>query len=47
MGRFTIIIEDEELDLAFRVETVKRRLRLNKAFEQAMRLWLNARVKKV
>jgi hypothetical protein len=40
MGRFTIIIEDEDLDLSFRVEAVRRRLRLNKAFAEAMRLWL-------
>ena len=39
MGRFTIIIDDE-LDTEFRIAAVKKRLRLNKAFEQAMKLWL-------
>ncbi|MDH5687703.1 MAG: hypothetical protein OEZ48_07565 [Candidatus Bathyarchaeota archaeon] len=39
MGRFTIIVDDE-LDTKFRIEAVKRRIRLNKAFEEAMKLWL-------
>ncbi len=39
MGRFTIIVDDE-LDTEFRIAAVKRRIRLNKAFEESMRLWL-------
>ena len=39
MGRFTIIVNDE-LDTEFRIGAVKRRIRLNRAFEEAMRLWL-------
>jgi hypothetical protein len=40
MGRFTIIIDDEELDTEFRIAAIKKRIRLNKAFAQAMRLWI-------
>jgi hypothetical protein len=40
MGRFTIIIDDEELDTEFRIAAIKKRLRLNKAFAQAMKLWI-------
>jgi hypothetical protein len=43
MGRFTVIVSDE-LDELFRIAAVKRRIRLNKAFEEAMQLWLNQRV---
>jgi hypothetical protein len=39
MGRFTIVVDDE-LDIEFRIAAVKHRTRLNKAFEEAMRLWL-------
>jgi hypothetical protein len=39
MGRFTVIVDDE-LDTKFRIEAVKKRVRLNRAFEEAMRLWL-------
>ena len=39
MGRFSIIIDDE-LDMEFRIAAVKRRIRLNKAFKEAMKLWL-------
>jgi hypothetical protein len=39
MGRFTVIIDDE-LDMEFRLKAVKLRRRLNKAFEEAMKLWL-------
>ena len=44
MGRYTIIVDDE-LDIKFRIEAVKRRLRLNKAFEEAMKLWLEKHAK--
>jgi hypothetical protein len=40
MGRFTIIVDDE-LDTEFRIAAVKRRIRLNKAFEEAMKLWVD------
>jgi hypothetical protein len=40
MGRFTIIIDDD-IDMEFRIAAVKRRIRLNKAFEEAMKLWLS------
>jgi hypothetical protein len=40
MGRFTIIVDDE-LDTEFRIAAVKKRIRLNKAFEEAMKLWLD------
>jgi hypothetical protein len=43
MGRFTIIVSDE-LDTEFRIAAVKRRIRLNKAFEEAMRLWLEREI---
>jgi hypothetical protein len=43
MGRFTIIVNDE-LDTEFRIAAVKRRIRLNKAFEEAMRLWLKREI---
>lgn len=39
MGRFTIKVDDE-LDIEFRVKAVKRKIRLSKAFEEAMKLWL-------
>jgi hypothetical protein len=39
MGRFTIIVDDE-LDTEFRIAAIKKRIRLNKAFTQAMNLWL-------
>jgi hypothetical protein len=40
MGRFTIIVDDE-LDMRFRIGAVKQRKRLNKAFREAMELWLD------
>lgn len=45
MGRFTIIVDDD-LDVQFRIEAVKCRTRLNKAFEEAMKLWLEKQQKK-
>jgi len=39
MGRFTIVVDDD-LDTEFRIEAVKYRIRLNKAFELAMRKWI-------
>ena len=39
MGRFNIIIDDG-LDTEFRIAAVRKRIRLKKAFEQAMKLWL-------
>lgn len=39
MGRFTIIVDDE-LDTEFRIAAVRKRIRLNRAFAQAMKLWL-------
>ena len=41
MGRFTIIVDDA-LDTEFRIAAIRKRLRLNKAFEQAMKLWLES-----
>jgi predicted HicB family RNase H-like nuclease len=45
MGRFTIVIDDK-LDTEFRIEAVKQKLRLNKAFEEAMKLWLEKKHEK-
>lgn len=39
MGRFTITVEDE-IDTAFRIKAIKCKTRLNKAFEEAMKMWL-------
>lgn len=39
MGRFTIVIDDD-LDMSFRMKALKRRLRLNDAFREAMKQWL-------
>jgi hypothetical protein len=39
MDRFTIVV-DEKLGMAFRVAAVKRRMKLNLAFKEAMELWL-------
>jgi hypothetical protein len=39
MGRLTVVIEDH-LDTEFRIEAVKRKMRLNKAIEEAIKLWL-------
>jgi hypothetical protein len=41
MGRFTVIVDDD-LDTEFRIEAIKRRLKLKKAFEEAMRLWIES-----
>ena len=39
MGRFTVVVDDD-LDTRFRIAAVKHRIKLNKAFEEAMKLWL-------
>ena len=39
MGRFTIVFDDR-LDMELRMAAVKRRIRLKKAFEEAVKLWL-------
>jgi hypothetical protein len=39
MGRLTVVIDDE-LDIEFRIKAVKGRIRLSKAIEEAIRLWL-------
>ncbi len=39
MGRFSIKVDDE-LDTKFRIKAVKRKIKLNEAFEEAMELWL-------
>jgi hypothetical protein len=38
-GIFTTIVDDE-LDTEFRIAALKKRIRLNKAFEESMKLWL-------
>ena len=45
MGRFTIIVDDG-LDTEFRIAAVRKRIRLNKAFEQAMKIWLEQELNK-
>jgi hypothetical protein len=44
MARFTIVVGDE-LAIQFKIDAVKRRLKLNKAFEEAMKLWLEKNAK--
>jgi hypothetical protein len=39
MTRFSIEVDDE-LAIEFRVKAVRRKLKLNDAFEEAMKLWL-------
>lgn len=40
--RFSIVV-DEELAVEFRVKAVRCKLKLNKAFEEAMQIWLEMR----
>ena len=39
MGRLTVVIEDG-LETEFRIKAVRRRMRLSKALEEAVKLWL-------
>ncbi|HII85453.1 TPA: hypothetical protein HA273_02520 [Candidatus Bathyarchaeota archaeon] len=40
MTRFSVEVDDE-LAMEFRIKAVRRKLKLNQAFEEAMRLWLH------
>jgi hypothetical protein len=39
MTRFSIEVNDD-LAIEFKVKAVRRKLKLNRAFEEAMKLWL-------
>jgi hypothetical protein len=39
MTRFSIEVDDD-LAIEFKVKAVRRKLKLNRAFEEAMKLWL-------